>query len=101
MYDENLASNTLKSIKDCDKEFFDEILKKNFDSINTHKILQLYGNDIFNIYETLDSINIETIRNAIEEILFNQKPVIIINEEKNPYLNAVPSNKTTLNKQGI
>lgn len=101
LYDENLASNTLKSIKDCDKEFFDEILKKNFDSINTHKILQLYGNDIFNIYETLDSINIETIRNAIEEILFNQKPVIIINEEKNPYLNAVPSNKTTLNKQGI
>ena len=87
LYSEELSSNTLESIKDYEKELFDERLNKKFDYNNTHQILQNYKGNIFKIYETIDSVSIEDIKKAIETILFEQNPVVIINEKKNPYQN--------------
>ena len=47
----------------------------------------MYKNDIFRIYETIDSISIEDLRNSMKQILFAQQPIIIINEDLNPYKN--------------
>ena len=88
LYGETLSANTLESVKDCDKEYYDERLNKKFDN-DTHKILQNYRGDIFKIYEILNDIKIDDIRHVIEQILFGQSPVIIINEELNPYVKEV------------
>ena len=87
LYDEKLASNTLESIKNNDKEIFEDILNKNYDSNRTHELLKMYKNDIFKIYETIDSISIEDLRDSMKQILFAQQPIIIINEDLNPYKN--------------
>ncbi len=85
LYDEKLSGNTLESIKDCYKEAYDDHLNKTFDEELTHDTLRSYRGDIFQIYEILDDIKIKDIRNIIEQIMFEQKPIITINEEKNPY----------------
>lgn len=92
LYAEKLSSNTLDSIKDYEKELYDERLNKIYDLEHTHKILNTYKNNIFQIYETIDDIKIEDIREKIEQILFEQKPIIIVNEDKNPYKNNSKTN---------
>ena len=76
---------TLESIKEQDKQFFDEQLNYKADSDLSHEIIKHYGKDIFKIYEIIDDIKIENIRDILEYIMLEQKPVITINEEKNPY----------------
>lgn len=85
LHGEKLALNTLESIKDYEKELYNERLNKNFDKERTHEIFKNYRNDVFNIYELIDDIKFEDIKRKIEQILFEQNPVIIINEEINPY----------------
>ncbi len=85
MHDEKLAPNTLESIKDYEKRLYNERLNKNFDDEKTHEILKNYRNEVFKIYELIDDIKFEDIKRKIEQILFEQNPVIIINEEINPY----------------
>jgi len=87
LYDEKLASNTLESIKEYEKTFYDEQLNKKFNSGIPHKILQNYRGDVFKIYETIDAITIEDIRETIEQTLFEQNPIVIVNERINPFRN--------------
>ena len=85
LYGEKLAPNTLESIKDYEKELYNERLNKNFDDKRTHEILKNYRKDVFKIYELIDDIDFEDIKRTIEYILFEQNPIVIINEKINPY----------------
>lgn len=85
LYGEKLAPNTLESIKDYEKELYNERLNKNFDDERTHEILKNYRKNVFKIYELIDDIDFEDIKRSIEYILFEQNPIVIINEKINPY----------------
>ena len=85
LYGEKLAPNTLESIKDYEKELYNERLNKNFDDERTHEILKNYRKNVFKIYELIDDIDFEDIKWSIEYILFEQNPIVIINEKINPY----------------
>lgn len=85
LYGEKLAPNTLESIKDYEKELYNERLNKNFDDERTHEILKNYRKNVFKIYELIDDIDFEDIKRSIEYILFEQNPIVIINGKINPY----------------
>ncbi len=85
LYDEELSANTLESIKNYEKELYAERLTNPFDNDSRQEILHYFGHDIFKIYEIIDNINIEDIRNAIEETFFEQNPIVKINEQLNIY----------------
>ena len=85
LYDEKSVASTLESVKDYEKQLYAERLNGPFDNEKIHEILHYYGYDIFKIYETIDSITIKDIKNAIKQTFFEQNPVVKINEGLNPY----------------
>lgn len=85
LYDDDFTEEALETMKKCDKDLYTESLNGDSDSNSAHEILQSYGYDIFNIYELIDDITITDITSAIEKTFFEQNPVIIVNENLNPY----------------
>jgi len=82
-------SETLKSIKLEYKTNLAKDLKEcNFSSLQNLKIANL-GSDIFNVYEMIDSINEEDIKQYIKKHFIEQHPVIEIECPQEAYKNLI------------
>ncbi len=73
--------NTLKDLKELDKNNLKEILGNN-NLYTRNSFLSKYSYDVFNLYKIIDSVSIEDVKKTIEEYILNQEPIIYINEDK-------------------
>ncbi len=88
LYGEELIENTLESLKKYEQEeLYPERFKDGADKDMAHSMIHNYGYDMFNLYEIMNEITIDDIRDAMENIIYEQNPVVIINENLNPYTN--------------
>ena len=81
---EPLFGNTLERIKDIDKQYIGANVQNGLMFYRNFIIKESYY-DIFKIYETIDSITINDVIDAIDKYILNQEPIIYINENNNPY----------------
>ncbi len=84
--DDDMAKLTLEDLKKRDKQEIEESFKQNSDIYMRATQLQNNNYDIFNIYEQIDSITIDDIKQAIVDYMLEQAPIVYVNENLNPYL---------------
>ena len=84
--DDDMAKLTLEDLKKRDKQEIEESFKQNSDIYIRATQLQNNNYDIFNIYEQIDSITIDDIKQAIVDYMLEQAPIVYVNENLNPYL---------------
>lgn len=84
--DDDMAKLTLEDLKKRDKQEIEESFKQNSDIYMRATQLQNNNYDIFNIYERIDSITIDDIKQAIVDYMLEQAPIVYVNENLNPYL---------------
>ena len=81
---DNLAKLTLEDLKKQDKEEIEKELIHNSDIYKQAQLLQDNNYDIFDIFEQIDSITIDDIKQAIVNYILEQQPIVYINENLNP-----------------
>lgn len=81
---DDMAKLTLEDLKKQDKKEIEKALIRNSDIYKQAQLLQDNNYDIFDIFEQIDSITIDDIKQAIVDYILEQQPIVYINEKLNP-----------------
>lgn len=77
--DEKLLGNTLESLKETRKQKLKDIYSRSNDDEYKKSYIHKYGEDPSKIYEIIDNITFDDIKEFIKTYLINQEPITIIN----------------------
>lgn len=86
---------TLQDMKKAYKEGFDNRINKEYKPDVTNENLADYGSDIFNIYESIDSIQTSDVKKHINKYIIKQEPIVRVGENSQVTL---PENGKSKNK---
>ena len=81
----DLAAETLEHLKELDKQNIKNKLLHRADIYEKNLLLKETNYVIFKLYEVIDSITINDIKQTIINYMLKQKPYIYVNKNKNPY----------------
>ena len=81
----DLVAETLEHLKELDKQNIKNKLLYGADIYEKILLLKEANYDIFELYEVIDSITINSIKQTIINYMLKQKPYIYVNKNKNPY----------------
>ena len=70
---------TLESIKQSYKDLFKNKICQEYKKHENNENLYQYGHDIFHLYEIIDSISTEDIKQHINKYILNQEPIVHYN----------------------